>query len=332
MRRTILRALLALAAAGAACAGAPAAWAASGTDAAYPQRPIRIISPFATGGIADTFARIIGKHLSTAWGQPVVVENRTGAGGNIGADLVARAAPDGYTLVMGNNGTHAVNASLFANMPFDPIKDFTPVALVIEAEGLLVVPPSEPYNSVQDIIRAAKADPGKLSYGSGGIGTTSHLAGELFKSKAGVNLTHVPYKGNMESINDLVAGRTSMAFATMPTVLPFVKEGRLKAIAVIENQRSSALPDVPTVAESGVPGFDVKNWIGLFGPAGMPASITDKLNAEVQRIMKLPELQPQLASAGARFTPTTPEEFARFVKAERKTWSGIIETAGIKAQ
>jgi tripartite-type tricarboxylate transporter receptor subunit TctC len=297
---------------------------------AYPAKAIKIISPFAVGGIADNFSRIIGLHLSRAWGQPVVVENRTGAGGNIGADIVAKSAPDGYTLVMGNNGTHAVNVSLFASMPFDPIRDFTPIARVIEAEGLLVVHPSVPATTVQELLRIARADPGKLSYGSGGLGTTSHLAGELFKSAAGVNLTHIPYKGNLEAINDLIAGRTQVAFATMPTVLPFVRDGRLRAIAVIESQRSRVVPDVPTVAESGVPGFDVKNWIGLFAPAGLPPAIAEKINAEVMRIMALPEVQPQLASAGARFAPGTPAEFAQFVQAETRLWAKVIKDANIR--
>lgn len=296
----------------------------------YPNKPIKIISPFAVGGIADNFSRIIGLHLSRAWGQPVLVENRTGAGGNIGADIVAKATPDGYTLVMGNSGTHAVNVSLFPAMPFDPIRDFTPIARVIEAEGLLVVHPSVPTTSVQDLLRIARAEPGKLAYGSGGLGTTSHLAGELFKAATKVDITHVPYKGNLEAINDLIAGRTQLAFATMPTVLPFVRDGRLRAIAVIENQRSGVVPNVPTVAESGVPGFDVKNWIGLFAPAGLPPAITGKINTEVIRIMNLPEVQPQLASAGARFTPNTPAEFAQFVQAETRLWAKVIKDANIR--
>lgn len=297
---------------------------------AYPRKPIRIISPFAVGGIADSFSRIIGIHLSKAWNQSVIVENRLGAGGNIGADIVAKAEPDGYTLVMGNNGTHAVNVSLFPSMPFDPIRDFTPIARVIEAEGLLVVHPSMPATTVQELIRLARADPGKFSYGSGGLGTTSHLAGELFKSAAKVNLTHIPYKGNLEAINDLVAGRTQVAFATMPTVLPFVKEGRLRAVAMIEAQRSRVLPNVPTVSESGVPGFDVKNWIGLFGPAGLPAAIAEKINAEVIRIMQLPEVQPQLETAGARFSLNTTAEFAQYQRDDLRLWAKVIKEANIR--
>ena len=198
-------------------------------QAPYPRKAIRIIAPFAVGGIADNFSRIIGHHLTLSWNQPVLVENRTGAGGNIGADLVAKAEPDGYTLVMGNNGTHAVNVSLFASLPFDPIRDFTPIARVVDAEGLLVAHPSVPASTVQALLKLARAEPGRLAYGSGGLGTTSHLAGELFKASAKVDITHVPYRGNMEAINDLIAGRTQLAFATMPTVLPFVRDGRLRA-------------------------------------------------------------------------------------------------------
>jgi tripartite-type tricarboxylate transporter receptor subunit TctC len=331
MQRRHFTALIATATLGAPLLAPFAARAqAQATAQAYPSRPIKIISPFAVGGIADNFSRIIGVQLTRAWGQSVVVENRTGAGGNIGADIVAKSAPDGYTLVMGNNGTHAVNVSLFATMPFDPIRDFTPIARVIEAEGLLVVHPSVPANTVQDLLRLARAEPGKLAYGSGGLGTTSHLAGELFKSQAKVDITHVPYKGNLEAINDLIAGRTQVAFATMPTVLPFVRDSRLRALAVIESQRSRVLPNVPTVAESGVPGFDVKNWIGLFGPAGMPPAITEKLNAEVMRIMASAEVQPQLASAGARFSPNTASEFAQFVQAEIRLWAKVIKDANIR--
>lgn len=296
----------------------------------YPRKPIKIVSPFAVGGIADVFSRLIGAHLQRAWGQPVTVENRTGAGGNIGADIVAKSAPDGYTIVMGNNGTHAVNVSLFQSMPFDPIRDFTPIIRVINAEGLLVVHPSVKATTVQELIALARSEPGRLSYGSGGAGTTSHLAGELFKSLAKVDIVHIPYKGNLEAINDLLGGRTQLAFATLPTVLPFVRDNRLRAIAVIESRRSSVLPNVPTVAEAGVPGFDVKNWIGLFGPAGVPSPIVDKINAETIVAMQTPEIQAQLTSAGARFTPNTPAEFAQFVRDEKELWAKVIKSANIR--
>jgi len=297
----------------------------------YPNKPIKIVVPFAVGGIADTFSRAIGQKLGETWGQPVVVENKTGAGGNIGADFVAKSAPDGYTLVMGNIGTHAVNQSLFKSMPFDALKDFVPIAHVLDAEGLLVVHPDVPARTVPELIALARSQPGKMSYASGGLGTTSHLAGELFKSVAKVDIVHVPYKGNSPAITDLVGGQTQMIFATMPTVLPMVKAGRLRAIAVIGPQRAPALPDVPTVAES-LPGFEVSNWIGLFAPAGTPPEIVARLNAEVQKIMRSPEIEKRLETEGAKFIATTPQSFAAFQRAEADKWAGAIRDAEIKIE
>jgi tripartite-type tricarboxylate transporter receptor subunit TctC len=307
----------------------PIATPASAQAPTYPDKPIRIVVPFPVGGIADTFGREIGRKLTEAWGQPVLIDNRTGAGGNIGADIVAKSPPDGYTLVMGNIGTHAVNLSLFPSMPFDTIKDFTPIVHVLDAEGLLVVNPSITATTVPELIALARSQPGKLSYGSGGVGTTSHLAGELFKSMTKVDIVHVPYKGNVPAITDLLGGQTSMAFATMPTVLPHVRAGKLRPLAVLGAVRSPALPDVPAVAES-VPGFEVSNWIGLFGPAGMPPAIVARLNAEVQKIMRSPEIQKRLETEGAKFIPMTPEQFAMFQKAELSKWAKTIKDANIK--
>jgi tripartite-type tricarboxylate transporter receptor subunit TctC len=307
----------------------PMATPASAQAPTYPDKPIRIVVPFPVGGIADTFGREIGRKLTEAWGQPVLIDNRTGAGGNIGADIVAKSPPDGYTLVMGNIGTHAVNLSLFPSMPFDTIKDFTPIVHVLDAEGLLVVNPSITATTVPELIALARSQPGKLSYGSGGVGTTSHLAGELFKSMTKVDIVHVPYKGNVPAITDLLGGQTSMAFATMPTVLPHVRAGKLRPLAVLGAVRSPALPDVPAVAES-VPGFEVSNWIGLFGPAGMPPAIVERLNAEVQKIMRSPEIQKRLETEGAKFIPMIPEQFAMFQKAELSKWAKTIKDANIK--
>jgi tripartite-type tricarboxylate transporter receptor subunit TctC len=307
----------------------PIATLASAQAPAYPDRPIRIVVPFAVGGIADTFGREIGKKLTETWGQPVTIDNRTGAGGNIGADIVAKSAPDGYTLVIGNIGTHAVNVSLFPTMPFDPIRDFTPIVHLMDAEGLLVVNPSIKATTVTELIALARSEPGKLSYGSGGVGTTSHLAGELFKSLTRVDIVHIPYKGNVPAITDLLGGQTSMTFATMPTVMPHVRAGKLRPLAVLGATRSPALPDVPTVAES-VPGFDVSNWIGLFGPAGMPAAIVARLNAEVQKIMLSPEIQKRLETEGAKFIPMSAEQFAAFQKSELTKWAKTIRDANIK--
>ena len=296
---------------------------------AYPQKPVKIVSAFAAGGIADTFSRVIAGKLTEAWGQPAIVENRTGAGGNIGADFVAKSAPDGYTILMSNIGTHAVNVHLFKNMPFDPVKDFVPIAHVLDAEGLLVVHPDVPAKSVKELVALAKASPGKLSYASGGLGTTSHLAGELFKSLAKVDMVHVPYKGNAPAITDLVGGRTQVAFATMPTVLPMVKAGRLRALAVIGPSRVASLPDLPTVAET-VPGMVVSNWIGLFAPAGTPMDIVNKMNAETQKIMRSPEVQARLEAEGAKFMPMTAQQFAAFQREELERWGRIIREANIR--
>jgi len=294
----------------------------------YPDKPIKLIVPFPAGGIADIYARLIGAKVGE-WGQPVVIENRTGAGGNIGADAVAKSAPDGYTLVMGTFGTHAVNASLFSKLPYDPVKDFAPVALVLEAEGLLVVHPSVPTQSVPELIAFARANPGKLTFASAGMGTASHLAGELFKSMAKVEMTHVPYKGNVPAITDLLAGQTSMLFATMPTVLPQAKAGRLRPLATIGSTRSAAAPEIPTVAET-LPGFEVNNWIGFFFPAGTSPDIVRRWNAEVNRFMQTAEIQKRLVTEGARFTPTTPDQFGAFVKAEMAKWAPVVKASGAR--
>jgi tripartite-type tricarboxylate transporter receptor subunit TctC len=296
----------------------------------YPTKPIKIVVPFAVGGIADTFARVIGQKLSEQWGQPVVVENRPGAGGNIGADLVAKSPPDGYTLVMGNIGTHAVNQSLLKSMPYDTLRDFAPVAFVLEADGILVVHPDVKAANVKELIALAKREP--LAYGSGGLGTTSHLAGELFNKLAGVKMTHIPYKGNSPAITDLLGGRTAMMFATMPTVLPHVKAGKLRALAVIGNTRSAAVPELPTVAEAALPEFAVINWIGLFAPAGTPSAIVSRWNAEVQKVMASPEVQKRLVNEGSTFKPMSSEEFAKFVRSESDKWARLIPEMGLKPE
>jgi tripartite-type tricarboxylate transporter receptor subunit TctC len=296
----------------------------------YPAKPLRIVVPFPAGGIADLFARVIGQKFNEAWGQPVVVDNRPGAGGNIGAEVVARAAPDGYTLVMGSIGTHSVNVSLFSKLAYDPIRDFAAVALVMEAEGLLVLHPSVPVKTVKELIALAKARPGQVAYASAGYGTAGHLAGELFKSMARVDMVHVPYKGNVPAITDLIAGQTSLLFATMPTVLPQVQAGRLKALAVTSSSRSPAAPELPTIAEAALPGYSVTNWIGLFAPAGTPRDVVVKLNGETVRIMQAPEIQKRLTLEGAKFTPRTPDEFTAFVKSEIAKWAKVVKDAGIR--
>ncbi len=299
---------------------------------AYPTRTIRIVVPVATGGIADYYSRVIGAKLTEAWGQPVVVENRAGGGGNIGADVVAKAPPDGHTLVMGFLGPHAVNQFLFDKMPYDTQRDFAPVAMVIEAEGLLAVHPSVPVNTVGELLALARARPGTLSYGSGGVGTASHLAGELFKSMTKTYIVHIPYRGNAPAVADLIGGQTQLAFATLPTIIAHVRAGKLRGVAVIGSTRSAAAPQLPTVAEAGVPGFAVNNWIGLFGPAGTPVEIVRRLNAEVMRIMQLPEVTRRMAVEGERHTANTPEQFAAFLRDETTKWAKVVKDAGLKAE
>jgi len=303
--------------------------AASALAQSYPAKPIKIVVPFPAGGIADLYGRLIGARLTDAWGQPIVIENRTGAGGNIGADAVAKSPPDGYTLVMGSFGTHAVNVSLFATMPYDPVKDFAPIILVLEAEGLLVVHPSVPAQSVLDLIAYGRAHPGKLTYASAGMGTASHLAGELFKTMAKVEMTHVPYKGNVPAITDLLAGQTSLLFGTMPTVLPHAKAGKLRALATIGSVRSAAAPELPTVGET-LPGFEVNNWVGLLAPAGTPNDIVRKWNVEVNRIMTGADIKQRLPVEGARYSPNTPEEFGAFIKSEIAKWAPVVKASGAR--
>ncbi len=295
----------------------------------YPSKPVRIIVNFPAGGVADIYARILGGKVQEAWGQPVVVENRTGGGGNIGADAVAKSAPDGYTLNMSAIGPHAVNVTLFSKMPYDPVKDFAAIALVLEAEGLLVVHPSLPANNIAELIAYARANPGKLTFASAGPGTASHLAGELFKTMAKVDMLHIPYKGNVPAITDLLAGQTSLLFATMPTVLPHAKAGKLRALATLGAERSAATPELPTIGET-LKGFEVNNWIGLFAPAGTPPDIVKRWNAEVMRVMRSAEIQARLPVDGARFTPNTPEQFSAFVKSEITKWAPIVKASGAR--
>jgi tripartite-type tricarboxylate transporter receptor subunit TctC len=297
----------------------------------YPTKPIRIVVPFPPGGFSDVFSRIIGTRMNESWGQQVIVDNRPGAGGNIGSDIVAKAPSDGYTLVMGTIGTHAINATLFSKLPYDPIRDFVAVAFVVEAEGLLAVHPSLPVKTTKELVALARSRPGQLTYASAGAGTTSHLAGELFKTMAKVDITHVPYKGNVPAITDLISGETSMLFATLPTVLPHVSSNRLRGIAVLGAKRSAALPRVPTLAESGLPGFEVNNWTGVLAPAGTPPAVVNRLNAEIVRIMQLPDVQARLPKEGLRYVQMTPQQFGDFVKAEKEKWAPIVKATGAKA-
>ncbi|HZQ63506.1 MAG TPA: tripartite tricarboxylate transporter substrate binding protein [Casimicrobiaceae bacterium] len=296
----------------------------------YPAKTIRLVVPFPPGGPLDVTGRLIAQKLTEAWGQSVVVDNRPGAGGNIGADLVAKSAPDGYTVVMGALSTHAVNPHLFSSMPYDAIKDFAPITLLAITPNVLVVNPSLPVSSVKDLIAYAKANPGKLSFGSGSNGSAGHLAGELLKVDAGIDMVHVPFKGAAPATQALLAGDTQLMFDNLANVMPQVKAGKVKALAVTTAQRSRLAPDLPTMAEAGVPGFDISTWYGLLAPAGTPAPIIAKWNAEVTRILNSPDVREKLLAQGAEPAPDTPEQFAAFIARENAKYQRIVKASGAK--
>jgi len=296
----------------------------------FPSKPIRLVVPFPPGGPLDASARLIGQKLTEAWGQTVVVDNRPGAGGNIGADLVAKSAPDGYTVVMGALSTHAVNPHLFPKMPYDAVKDFAPITLVAITPNVLVVNPSLPVNSVKELIAYAKAHPGKLSFGSGSNGSAGHLAGELFKIDASVDMVHVPFKGGAPATQALLAGDTQLMFDNLANATPQVKAGKLKALAVTTAQRSPLAPELPTMAEAGLGGFDISTWYGLLAPAGTPRDIIAKWNAEVTRILNAPDVREKLMAQGAEPAPDTPDQFAQFIARELAKYQRIVKASGAK--
>jgi tripartite-type tricarboxylate transporter receptor subunit TctC len=305
---------------------------ASGTALAqaYPSKPIRLVVPFPPGGSLDVVARAIGQKLTEAWGQPVVIDNRPGAGGNIGADLVAKSAPDGYTILEGALSTHAVNVSLYSKMPYDPVRDFAPITLVAVTPNVLVLNPSVPANSVKELIAYAKAHPGKLSFGSGSNGSAGHLAGELFKMEAGVDMVHVPYKGAAPAMQDLLAGQTQLMFDNLANSMQQVRAGKLKALAVTTERRSALVPELPTLAEEGLPGFDISTWWGFMAPAGTPKEIIAKWNAEVARILNTPEMKAFFAQQGAEPAPTTPDAFGAMIQREIAKYAKIVKASGAK--
>jgi tripartite-type tricarboxylate transporter receptor subunit TctC len=300
------------------------------TAQTYPSKPIRLVVPFPPGGSLDVVARAIGQKLAEAWGQPVVIDNRPGAGGNIGADLVAKSAPDGYTILEGALSTHAVNVSLYSRMPYDPVKDFAPITLVAVTPNVLVVNASFPVNSVPELIAYAKAHPGKLSFGSGSNGSAGHLAGELFKTEAGVDMVHVPYKGAAPALQALLAGDTQLMFDNLANSMPQWKAGKLKALAVTTAKRSALAPELPTLAETGLPGFDIYTWWGFMAPAGTPKEIVAKWNTEVARILGTPEMRQFFAQQGAEPAPTTPEQFGALIKSEISKYAKIVKASGAK--
>ncbi|WP_454688662.1 Bug family tripartite tricarboxylate transporter substrate binding protein [Achromobacter aloeverae] len=298
---------------------------------AYPGKPIYLIVPFPPGGYSDLLARLIATRMSADFGEGVIVENRPGAGGNIGADLVAKSRPDGYTLVMGTIGTQSVNPLIYSHMAYDAAKDFSPVAFVADAETVLVVNPSVPARSVADLVKLAKQKPGDMTFASGGNGTTSQLAGELFKSVDGVAINHIPYKGNVPALSDVVAGHVSMSFATLQPALPFIKEGKLIPLATLGTARAAVLPEVPTMAELGRKELTVRNWTGLLAPAGTPKDVTAKLAAEVDKILRSADVRAQMESLGLSYVKMGPDEFGKFIASETTRWSGVVRQAGITA-
>jgi tripartite-type tricarboxylate transporter receptor subunit TctC len=317
------RSLLAVAAATAATliAGPAAAQA-------YPTKPITMIVPFSAGGTTDILARIGGPALSTELGQSVVIDNRAGAGGNIGGQLAARAPADGYTLFMGTVGTHAINEALYKKMPFNPIKDFAPLSRVANVPNLLVAHPSQPFKTVPELIAYAKANPGKVNFGSSGSGSSIHLSGELFKSMAKVDMVHIPYKGSAPAVNDLLGNQIAIMFDNMPSAIQHVRAGKLRPIAVTTAKRSPELPDVPTIAESGVPGYEATSWFGLFAVAGTPAPIVTQLNKALVKVLNNPDVKAKIVAQGGEVVAETPEQFAGFIKAETAKWGKVVKESG----
>lgn len=297
---------------------------------AYPSKPIRLIVPFPAGGAVDISARAIGAELSKSLGQQVVVENRPGAGGNLAAEAAARSAPDGYTLFMATSAILAVNPVLYAKVPFDPVKDFAPISVVASSDNVLVVHPSVPAQSVGELIALAKANPGKYSYASSGSGSSTHLAAEMFKMMAGVDLLHVPYKGGPPGVVDLLAGQVHMIFDLVPSALPHIRSGKIRALGVAGVQRSPLLPGVPLISESGVPGYRSSVWFGLVAPAGTPAEIVSRLSADVAKGVRQAEFRDRLTGMGYDVTSTTPEQMAEMIRADIPRWAQVVKTNGIK--
>jgi tripartite-type tricarboxylate transporter receptor subunit TctC len=303
--------------------------AASAQAQGWPSKPIRVIVPFTPGGSTDIVARQLGEKLSTALGQPVVIENKPGAGGTIGTDMVAKSAPDGYTLLV-IPGAHTINASLYAGLPYDPVKDFEPVIQIAVVATMVVVNPSVPVKSIDELLKLAQAHPGTLNYGSAGTGTVTHMTGELFNLMSGAGLRHVPYKGSSQALTDLIGGQVQVMFANFPGTLQHVQAGRLRVLAVNGVKRSPLLPETPTVAESGISGYDANTWYGVLAPAGTPAAIVARLNTELARALDSPEIRKTLAAEGGEVVAGTPEQFAAFLRQDIAKWAKVVKASGAK--
>lgn len=325
MPRSRIRILAPLAAL---CLAAAAPLAAHAQGGAWPTRPIRIIVTFPPGGAPDTLARVLAEKWAPL-GQPIAVENKPGAGGNIGADMVAKAAGDGHTLVIGTVGTHAINAALYQKMPYDHMKDFTPITFLASTPNLLVVNKSVPANDVKELIALAKKEP--LSFASSGSGTSIHLSGELFNTMAGVKMQHVPYKGRAHALPDLLGGRVQLMFDNMPSSLPLVKSGELKGLAVTSAKRSPAAPNIPTIAESGIPGFEATSWFALLASPGVPRDVQMRINAETLKVMAMPDVKEKLGGLGLEIDTGTPEALTTKMQAETAKWAKVVKESGAKA-
>ncbi|HEY9274729.1 MULTISPECIES: Bug family tripartite tricarboxylate transporter substrate binding protein [Achromobacter] len=301
------------------------------THAAWPEKPITLIVPWAAGGSTDILARVLSEGLTQSLGQPVIVENRSGASGNIGTTFVARAKPDGYTLLVGSMSTHTMNQALYSSMPFDGVKDFTPIAELALVTNTMVVNPSVPASNVKEFIAYLKANPGTVAYASAGQGSTNHLSAALFEKAAGVKMMHIPYRGGAPAVLDTVAGRTQVLFSAGTQTLPHVQNGKLKLLAVTEEARSPLLPEVPTVAET-LPGYELSVWYGAFGPAGMPPELTARLNREINLILKRPEVIKKMGDMGVLLTETTPEQFGQILARDADKYGKLIKELGITAE
>lgn len=298
----------------------------------YPQKTIRLIVPYPPGGTADMLARTLGQEMAERLGQQIIIDNRPGAGGNIGADLAAKAAPDGYTILMGTVATHAINPNLYSQMPYDAAKDFAPIVLVATLPNLLVVNPSLPARNVKELIALAKAKPGELAFASAGNGTSQHLSGELFKKMTGVDMIHIPYKGSAPAVTDLVGGQVHLMFDNIPSSLPQVRAGKLRALAVTGPRRSPVLPDLPTLSEAGLPGFSITSWFALFAPAGTPAKILIRLNKEAGKAIASKELRQQWMAQGIESAGGSAEQLAAFRRIEAPRWEKIIADSGARVE
>ena len=316
---------------GLALAAAAAALPLGAAAQAYPTKPITIVVPFAAGGTTDILARVIGQALGKELGQSVIVDNRAGAGGNIGAALAAKAPADGYTLLMGTVGTHAINQSLYKKLPFDPVKDFAPLTRVAMVPNLLVANPTKPYKNVKELIAYAQANPRKVNFGSSGSGSSIHLSGELFNSLAKVDMVHVPYRGSSPAVTDLLGGQIDIMFDNMPSAIQHVRSGKLRPLAVTTAKRSAELPEVPTVAEAGVPGYEATSWFGMFAPAATPAPIVARLNGALVKVLGDAEVKKKLSEQGAEAHAEKPEQFAEFIRSESAKWSKVVKDSGASA-